>query len=66
MNTTVPTQRHPAADWPAEQQRRWAQLNFCPCGSEIPWAAPHCAAADCVAAFLTAERLLDLNGDHDE
>ncbi len=63
MTASIPTQPHPAADWPAEQQRRWAQWNFCPCGSQIPWSAPHCGDADCVAAYITAEHLLDLMGD---
>ncbi len=66
MTASIPTQRHPAADWPLEQQRRFEQWNFCPCGTQIPWAAAHCGDAACVAAHLAAEHLLDLNGDHDD
>lgn len=63
--TTVPAQRHPAADWPVEQQARWVQWNFCPCGVAIDWNRPHCDDAECRRAHNTAERLLDLNGDSD-
>ncbi len=63
--TTIPTQRHPAADWPAEQRRRFKQLNFCPCGTQIPWNRPHCDDTECARVYNTAERLLDLNGDCD-
>ncbi len=66
MSTTIPTQRHPAADWPQAQQRRWQQLNFCPCGIAIPFNVDHCADDVCRRAHLTAEHLLDLNGEHDD
>ncbi len=66
MSTAIPTQRHPAADWPLEQQRRWAQWNFCPCGTQIPFNEAHCDDAPCVSAYLTAEHLLDLNGDYND
>lgn len=66
MTTAVPTQRHPAADWPLERQHEWSQKNFCPCGTEIPWAAPHCDTTACRTAHTTAEHLLDLMGDLDD
>ncbi len=66
MTASIPSQRHAAADWPAEQQGRWKQWNFCPCGVQIPWNVSHCGDADCVASFITAEHLLDLNGESDD
>ncbi len=64
MTAAIPAQRrHPACDWPEEQQSRWVQRNFCPCGTEIPWAAQHCDDVECCRAHIAAERLLDLNGD---
>jgi hypothetical protein len=61
----IPTQRHPAADWPEAQRRRWEQINFCPCGVAIAFNKPHCDDDECRRAHNTAERLLDRNGDHD-
>jgi hypothetical protein len=65
MTTTIPTQPHPATNWPAEQQRRFEQWNFCPCGTRIAWAAPHCGEDECRDLHNTAEHLLDLMGDLD-
>ncbi len=64
--TAIPTQRHPAADWPEAQRRRWAPWSFCPCGTEIPFSQPHCTDAECIRIHNTAEHLLDLMGESDD